>query len=573
MHKISIITLYLILSVSTIYSQLPDSYPFETYLDANENLYVSGELDDNIAIWKFSSSGTPLMFKTYINGGISKGMDIVTNINGSKIYTAGYFFNSSTGNYDIQILKYQDDGFGGVLVWHREYGTALGDDKAFGIAIDGDENIFVCGYVTNFDMTTDYITLKYNSDGDMIWERKYETPGNEVATDILTDNAYVYVIGYKDEIPDGLGSGLPTKDVMLLTYLIDDPIPTPTIISLPGSTEIPTSFKIAELAPMTFPPIVSKVIVTGIQEKVIGRLWDKNYFIAYYDRNINGTENIVGWSRDWGSYPFDDIATDVTTDNSGNVVVTGYFDNSGNDDFGTLKFDKTNNSIIWGPIVHDILSGEDRASSIFRNNNTYAVSGYSQYSSTNSYITKKFTEINSQFEETWSSSYIPEFSENENWQVYTDFSTDSYVLSDESVITVTFAWNEELASYSIIKYDSSGQQLYTIEPGSFAPGGKSQRNIENSETEKFELKHNFPNPFNPVTMISYSIPEQSFVTLKVYDLLGREVAQLVSTMQSAGNYTKQFDAGKLASGMYIYRLTATNSSHRYEKTEKMTLIK
>lgn len=573
MYKISILILFLFGSFVS-YAQFPGSYPFETYLDNYENLYVIGEENGDIVTHKYGpNGGVGIVYQTYSNPGFDKGMDIVASETGEFIYCAGYAYNNSTGNYDIQILKYQDNGFGGLLVWHQEYGTALGDDKAFGIAIDGDENIFVCGYVTNFDMTTDYITLKYNSDGDLIWERKYETPGNEVATDILTDNAYVYVIGYKDEIPDGLGSSLPTKDVMLLSYLIDDPEPTATIIGLPGSTEIPTSFEIAELATISFPPIVSKLIVTGTQEKIIGRLWDKNYFIAYYDRNINGNENIVGWSRDWGSYPFDDIATDVTTDNSGNLVVTGYFNNSGNDDFGTLKFDKADNSILWGPIVHDILSGEDRASSIFRNNNTYAVSGYSQYSSTNSYITKKFTEINSQFEETWSSSYIPEFSENENWQVYTDFATDSYVLSDESVITVTFAWNEELASYSIIKYDSSGQQLYTIEPGAFRPGNLSNVSSDNGAANGFGLKQNYPNPFNPVTMISYSIPEQSFVTLKVYDLLGREVAQLVSTMQSAGNYTKQFDAGKLASGMYIYRLTATNSIHIYEKTEKMTLIK
>jgi len=573
MYKISIIVFFLFASIP-VYSQFPESYPFETYLDVYENLYVTGDEVGDIVIYKYSSNGgTTFVYKTYPNAGPDKGMDIVASGTGEFINVAGYTHNIATGDCNIQILKYQDNGSGGLLIWHREYGTALGNDKAFGITIDANENIYVCGYVTNFDMTTDYITLKYNSDGDMIWQKKYELPGNQVATDILTDNSFVYVMGYTDELPDDLGATLPTKDAMLISFSTTDPDPDPvvTILNLPGTTEIPTSFIISELAPYSIPPAFSKLATAGYQEKVIGRALDTNYFIAYYDRDMSG--NVVGWSRDWGTANVTDIGTGITTDNSGNVVVTGYYNNEGNDDFGTLKFDKANSSIIWGPVGHDILDGQDRASSVKRLGNTYAVSGYSQYSSTNSYVTKKFTELNSQTVELWTSSFVPQYSENENWQVYTDFSTDTYVLADGSVVTLTYAWNDELSVFNIVKYDSTGQQVYTIDPGSFAPGGNSPRNNENSVTEKFELKHNFPNPFNPVTMISYTIPEQSFVTLKVYDMMGREVAQLVSTTQNAGKYTKQFDAGKLASGIYIYRLTATNSSHRYEKTEKMTLIK
>lgn len=575
MYKISIIVFFLFASIP-MYSQFPDSYPFETYLDVYENLYVVGELNGDIMTRKYSSNGgSEILFQIYSNPGSDKGMDIVASETGELIYVTGYTYNNATGDYNIQILKYQDNGSGGLLVWHREFGSALGDDKAYGITIDANENVYVCGYVTNFDMTTDYITLKYNSDGDMVWEKKYVMPGNQVATDILTDNSFVYVMGYTDEIPDDFGATLPTKDAMLISFSTSDPDPDPdpvvTILNLPGTTEIPTSFIISELAPFSFPPSFSKLATAGYQEKVIGRALDTNYFIAFYDRDMGG--NVVGWSRDWGTANVTDIGTGITTDNSGNVVVTGYYNNEGNDDFGTLKFDKANSSIIWGPVGHDILDGQDRASSVKRLGNTYAVSGYSQYSSTNSYVTKKFTELNSQTVELWTSSFVPQYSENENWQVYTDFSTDTYILADGSVVTLTYAWNDELSVFNIVKYDSAGQQVYTIDPGSFAPGGNSPGNNENSVTEKFELKHNFPNPFNPVTMISYTIPEQSFVTLKVYDMMGREVAQLVSTTQNAGKYTKQFDAGKLASGIYIYRLTATNSSHRYEKTEKMTLIK
>jgi len=69
---------------------------------------------------------------------------------------------------------------------------------------------------------------------------------------------------------------------------------------------------------------------------------------------------------------------------------------------------------------------------------------------------------------------------------------------------------------------------------------------------------NYPNPFNPSTTINYSIPKQSNVALRVFDLLGREVATLVNNKQPQGNYELEFDATELKSGLYFYRLEAEN---------------
>ena len=86
---------------------------------------------------------------------------------------------------------------------------------------------------------------------------------------------------------------------------------------------------------------------------------------------------------------------------------------------------------------------------------------------------------------------------------------------------------------------------------------------------EYKLRQNYPNPFNPTTNVEYSIPEASFVELKVYDVLGTEVATLVNEEQSAGTYRADFVAGNLASGFYVAQLRAGN----FSKTIKMTLMK
>ncbi len=85
----------------------------------------------------------------------------------------------------------------------------------------------------------------------------------------------------------------------------------------------------------------------------------------------------------------------------------------------------------------------------------------------------------------------------------------------------------------------------------------------------FQLYQNYPNPFNPVTVIRYDIPSASFVTLKVYDVLGREVARLVNEEKQPGRYQVLFNASRFSSGIYFYRMKAGS----FVKTNKLILLK
>jgi hypothetical protein len=86
---------------------------------------------------------------------------------------------------------------------------------------------------------------------------------------------------------------------------------------------------------------------------------------------------------------------------------------------------------------------------------------------------------------------------------------------------------------------------------------------------QFELKQNYPNPFNPSTKINFSVPEESFVSLKVYNVQGEEVAVLVNENLSSGNYNANWDASNLPSGVYVYMLRSEN----VQLSRKMILMK
>ncbi|HWA06995.1 MAG TPA: T9SS type A sorting domain-containing protein, partial [Ignavibacteria bacterium] len=94
-------------------------------------------------------------------------------------------------------------------------------------------------------------------------------------------------------------------------------------------------------------------------------------------------------------------------------------------------------------------------------------------------------------------------------------------------------------------------------------------NYNNEIPKEYTLKQNFPNPFNPVTFIEYSIVEGGYAELTVYDILGREVETIIKAEQKPGTYKVQFNAARLSSGIYFYTLRADG----FTETKKMVVTK
>jgi hypothetical protein len=100
---------------------------------------------------------------------------------------------------------------------------------------------------------------------------------------------------------------------------------------------------------------------------------------------------------------------------------------------------------------------------------------------------------------------------------------------------------------------------------------------EGTISESYQLSQNYPNPFNPSTKIKYTLTTSSFVTIKVYNLLGNEIVTLVNGIKPAGTFEVDFNASEIPSGIYFYKLEAGNflsgSGESFVHTKKMMLLK
>lgn len=156
---------------------------------------------------------------------------------------------------------------------------------------------------------------------------------------------------------------------------------------------------------------------------------------------------------------------------------------------------------------------------------------------------------------------------------YTDY--DYLIWSGDNKILLFYdvrAYYSPSSAYADVNFGAVYGLYYSI-----IASDNIVQNISNGEIPTDYSITNYPNPFNPTTTINYQLPRNGFVTIKVYDLLGKEVAKLVNENKSAGYYKVDFNASKLTSGIYICTITANNpssgSGRGFIQSKKMLLVK
>ncbi|MBC8043136.1 MAG: T9SS type A sorting domain-containing protein [Rhizobacter sp.] len=153
------------------------------------------------------------------------------------------------------------------------------------------------------------------------------------------------------------------------------------------------------------------------------------------------------------------------------------------------------------------------------------------------------------------------------------YPSSSYLMDSYRTTNGGATWNIDTFGKSLNRFRMFGDTLgyavgetvykYTNETLAASTPAK------NASPSGYELRQNYPNPFNPATTIAYELPKAAAVSLKVYDVIGREVASLVNERKAAGRYEVRFDGSKLASGIYMYRLIAGD----YVEVREMVFLK
>jgi len=136
----------------------------------------------------------------------------------------------------------------------------------------------------------------------------------------------------------------------------------------------------------------------------------------------------------------------------------------------------------------------------------------------------------------------------------------------------TISWLTESGNQFEVEVDTPSSGTVLVHSATLITVGSTPATLVKAAPQlpnSFTLKQNYPNPFNPSTQIQFSVPQAGFVSLKVYDMLGREVATLVHQELSPSTYSITWNAANVASGVYLYRLDAGN----YSVTKKMVLMK
>ncbi|MDZ7292061.1 MAG: SBBP repeat-containing protein [candidate division KSB1 bacterium] len=526
-------------------------------LDASGNVYVTGRSMrfgtscDYLTI-KFNPSGI-MQWQARYNGS-GNDWDEPTAIavdDAGYVYVTGISFGSD--NYDYATVKYSPAG---VEQWVGRYdGPGNADDYATALAIDpvGSEiNVYVTGWSSGTGTARDYATIKYNSFGGEQWVKRYNGAANadDQAIALQVDAAgNVYVTGSSQ------GSGTSFDYATIKYNFAGDEL---WLARYDGSGNADD-----EAAALAL-DASGNVYVTGSSTGA-GTFSD----IATIKYNSMGTELWVKRYDD-PDRPFN-MATSLALDDFGNVHVTGTsWGPITAFDYTTIKYNTSGNQQWVALYNNDAANDADHAVALALDDsaNVY-VTGWSVGDGTFSdYATVRYNAAGTQ-------QWVSRYNRSGPSLEYAAALVVDSPANGRNVYVVGWSEGEHWSMYTTIKYvqtpSVSVKDERTTPPGSYW------------------LSQNYPNPVGNAgkflgadehqafTRIQYALPKTSYVTLKVFNLLGEEIATLVSAVKPAGEHEVQWRPTNLPGGVYVYRLQAddpaTGSGPDYVQTKRLILLR
>ncbi len=496
-----------------IYSKLDNAGNVYVACDA---FYQNQGMD--FVLIKYNSTGQE-QWKVHYNNPANTD-DVVYSMtmdNSGNIYMTG-----NSGD-DMLIVKYN---FNGILQWANLYRTpGSTGSTSNSVSLDNSGNIFIAGTSRMNANNRDMITVKYNSEGILQWAKTYDSPFHNAdqSMKVLTDNSgNVYT------------SGNTTNTDWNSLY---------TLIKYNANGDEQWSINYDN----------TEYTEDDLMDMAIDN--SGNIFLAGYSYDNNGSSGLVlkynsSGILQWKAQPPSDTERNsafvITIDNSGNVFTTGAIvRNLTNTEYYTVKYN-LQGVFQWGQTYSGPPGGNDRAWTIAVDafSNVYVAGMIKGTNTQYDFATVKYSSSGAQL---WAATYVGDNQSN----------------SFASSVNVDNSGHVYVSGYS--KIDDIYDKVITIKYSQTSGIVNTSSNIPN----KYLLSQNYPNPFNPATKINFSLPKNSFVTLKVFDLSGKEVANLVNENLSAGSYETDFNASDLTSGIYFYRLTTEN----FSETKKMILVK
>ncbi len=512
--------------------------------DAHGNIYITGttvatnNYYDYVTI-KYNSQGVMQWLQRY--NGPASGYDMPTAI---AVDSAGYVYvtgASMVGTlnqnlYSITTIKYSPTG---IESWIKRYNSPQNKgDFGYALAVDDSSNVYITGAGRYSSNSLGIITIKYNKDGIQQWLQVFYGPlgTGDFGYGIAVDKVHnVYVCG-SAHLLNGENS-----DFITLKYNISGgQVWTQRFTGAAGGDDAAKKILLDDS---------NHIYIGGYAE--IGPGDSTDFCTIKYD-----TSGVLLWRNLYnGPGGGIDMFYDMTIDNRNNVYVTGSsIGNGTNADFATVKYG-SNGVEKWVARYDDSLSSDDYGKSVAidRIGNVYVTGASYNGNDSNSRITT--IKYDSAGTLRWKAEYVsPGKLQSTGTNIVLDSSSTNIFVAGSSYGSGT------LLDMTLIKYSQP-------------PIGIHQISFE--LPRKFVLNQNYPNPFNPVCKIQFAIPKSGDTKLVVYDILGREVAELVNEYHNAGTYEALFDGSNLSSGVYFYRLTATDNKFNniFSETKKMLLVK